>query len=64
MSLDKAIKHGKEKREPFRKAKAHTAGCRNHGHCEWCRSNRTAQDAKERSRADAKLREHEKEAEE
>ena len=34
MSLDKAIKHGKEKRRPYRN---HLAGC---GNCSWCIENR------------------------
>ena len=37
MSLDKAIAHGKEKRKPYRKAKAVDATCRNHGSCPHCR---------------------------
>ena len=41
MALDKAIKHGKEHRKPYRGAKAFLAGCRNHGWCPWCRDNRT-----------------------
>ena len=40
MSLDKAIKHGKEKRKPYRKAKAVDATCRNHGSCPHCKKNR------------------------
>ncbi len=40
MSLDKAIKHGKEKRKPYRGAKAVDATCRNHGGCPWCKGNR------------------------
>ena len=40
MSLDKAIKHGKEKRKPYRGAKAIDCTCRNHGSCTWCRDNR------------------------
>lgn len=40
MSLDKAIKHGKEKRKPYRGAKAIDCTCRNHGSCDWCRENR------------------------
>ena len=40
MSLDKAIKHGKEKRKPYRGAKAVDSTCRNHGSCKWCESNR------------------------
>ena len=41
MSLDKAIEHGKEKRKPYRGAKAIDATCRNHGSCKWCEENRT-----------------------
>lgn len=41
MSLDKAIEHGKEKRKPYRGAKAVDATCRNHGSCKWCEMNRT-----------------------
>ena len=40
MGLDKAIEHGKEKRKPYRGAKAVDCTCRNHGSCEWCRENR------------------------
>ena len=36
MSLDKAIEHGKEKRKPYRGAKAVDSHCRNHGDCPWC----------------------------
>lgn len=41
MSLDQAIKHGKEKRKPYYGAKAIDAWCRNHGLCVVCRKNRT-----------------------
>ena len=41
MSLDKAIEHGKERRKPYRGAKAVDATCRNHGSCRWCERNRT-----------------------
>lgn len=40
MSLDKAIAHGKEHRKPYRGAKAVDPSCRNHGTCEYCKSNR------------------------
>lgn len=40
MSLDKAIKHGKEYRRPYYGAKACDKSCRNHGGCKWCESNR------------------------
>lgn len=41
MSLDKAIKHGKEKRKPYRGSKAFDHTCRNNGSCSYCKSNRT-----------------------
>lgn len=41
MSLDKAIKSGKEHRKPYRKAKAVDSTCRNHGDCPYCKGNRT-----------------------
>lgn len=40
ISLDKAIKHGKEHRKPYRGAKAVDKTCRNHGSDEWERNNR------------------------
>ncbi len=40
MALDKAIQHGKAKRQPYRKAKAISRTCRNHGSCPYCRGNR------------------------
>lgn len=40
MSLDKAIKHGKEKRKKYYGAKACDPWCRNHGNCWICRRNR------------------------
>lgn len=40
MSMDKAIEHGKERRKPYRGAKAVDRTCRNHGSCKWCENNR------------------------
>lgn len=40
MSLDKAIEHHKEKREPYRGAKACDKSCRNHGSDDWAKDNR------------------------
>ena len=40
MSLDKAIKYGKEKRKPYRNGKAVDPMCRNHGGCSWCEKGR------------------------
>lgn len=41
MSLEKAIKHKKEKREQYRGSKSFDSSCRNHGGCGYCESNRT-----------------------
>ena len=41
MSLDKAIEHKKEKRKPYRGAKAVDPTCRNHGSDVWSEQNRT-----------------------
>lgn len=40
MSLNKAIEHGKERRKPYRGAKAVDVTCRNHGDCPVCRMKR------------------------
>lgn len=50
MSLDKAIKFGKEKRKPYRHAKAVDKSCRNHGGCPWCEGNRTYKNRKRMSK--------------
>ena len=46
MSLDKAIKHGKEHRKPYRGSKRFDGSCRNHGLCGWCISNRAHKNKK------------------
>ena len=38
--MDKAIRSGKEHRKEYRKAKAVSVHCRNHGECEYCLNNR------------------------
>ena len=43
MSLDKAIKYGKEKRKQYTGAQAVDRTCRNHGSCDWCKNNRLYQ---------------------
>jgi hypothetical protein len=50
MSLDKAIKHGKEKRVEYRRSLAFDRSCRNHGRCSYCESNRTIQAQREMGR--------------
>jgi len=46
MTLDKAIKSGKEKRKPYKGAKAGDPSCRNHKRCPYCRKNRAYRIAK------------------
>ena len=64
MSLDKAIKHRKEKRKPYRKSKAFDYSCRNHGSCGWCWGNRTYQARRELERTNQELDEFEEEGDE
>lgn len=52
MSLDKAIAHGKEKRKPYRRGKAVSVQCRNHGSCPACRKNRMHSTRKREMKAD------------
>ena len=59
MSLDKAIKYGKERRKEYRGGKSFDKDCRNHGACEICLSNRTIQTKKMLEEAKSKLREGE-----
>ena len=40
MSLDKAIKHKKEKRKRYYGSKVFDLTCRPHGGCPYCRNNR------------------------
>lgn len=44
MSFDKYM--GKEHRKQYRGAKAVDSTCRNHGSCEYCKSNRTFKNRK------------------
>lgn len=39
MSLDKAIKYGKEHRKPYTDSRRLFGSCCNHGGCTWCESN-------------------------
>lgn len=52
MSLDKAIKYGKEKRVQYRRSLVFDRSCRNHGNCGYCKSNRTIQSQREKNRLD------------
>lgn len=40
MSLDQAIKHGKEHRKPYYRSARYDPGCRPHGDCGYCYGNR------------------------
>lgn len=55
MSLEKAIKHGKEKRKPYHKSKRFDRTCRPGGSCGWCRGNRLHKHKKQAAKADPKL---------
>ena len=57
MGLEKAIEHGKEKRKPYKGAKAVDCSCRNHGTCEWCMGNRTHNTNRKREKAIAEMKE-------
>ena len=55
--LDKAIKHGKERRQPYRRSRVFDRTCRNHGSCGYCEGNRTFDLKRERERTADALRE-------
>ena len=56
MTLDKAIEHGKEKRKPYRGAKAVDRSCRNHGNDDWSKSDRLYKNIKRLQRMDDKMK--------
>ena len=56
MSLDKAIKHGKEHRKQYTGSKAIDKSCRNHGDCSWCSNGRMYQVNKEKQRCKEQIR--------
>ena len=58
MGLEKAIQHGKEKRRPYKGAKAVDCSCRNHGTCEWCRQNRMYKTIRDLVRTEQELDEN------
>lgn len=55
MSLDKAIKSGKERRKPYYGSKSIDRSCRNHGGCDWCLSNITIRSQKNQIKLDQEL---------
>lgn len=58
MSLDKAIKHKKEKRKAFTGAKAVDATCRNHGSCPHCMNSRLFKRRKAERSANEQLKDY------
>lgn len=48
MSLDKAIKYGKEHRKQYKGGKLYSSSCRNHGSCTYCQSNRRYKEFREK----------------
>lgn len=61
MSLEKAIRSGKEHRKLYRRAKAVDVQCRNHGKCEYCQGNRHYQENKQQERCDREIADWQKE---
>lgn len=57
MSLDKAIRHGKEWRQGYRDSRRFDASCRNHGSCPRCRQGRLYARRKAESAARAAIQE-------
>ena len=59
MGLEKAIASGQEHRKPYHGAKAVCFNCRNHGTCDYCKSNRLYATRKRKAAADARQDEYE-----
>lgn len=59
MGLEKAIASGQEHRRPYHGAKAVCFNCRNHGTCDYCKSNRLHSTRKREAAADAQQKEYE-----
>ncbi len=60
MSLDKGIKHGKEKRKQYYGSKAIDKSCRNHGSDDWALANRKYRANREEERTAIELNEYNK----
>ena len=58
MALDKAIKHGKEKRKEYHGSKAFDPTCRNHGGCPVCEDNCKYQEKKLLEMSDSIMKEY------
>lgn len=61
--LDKAIKHGKEHRKPYKGAKSFDRSCRNHGSCTYCLNNRTCRNNAKTEAANEALQEYKDDSE-
>ena len=59
MALNKAIKHGKEKRKEYHGSKAIDPTCRNNKGCPVCEGNRTYQERKFLEMSDSIMKEYE-----
>lgn len=59
MSLDKSIRHGKEYRKQYTGAKSTDKNCRNHGNCEWCKSDREYSIRKRENASDDRIKDYE-----
>lgn len=59
MGLEKAIASGQEYRKPYHGAKAVCSNCRNHGTCDYYKSNRLHSTRKRVAAADTQQKEYE-----
>lgn len=58
MGLEKAIASGQEHRRPYHGAKAVCFNCRNHGTCDYCKSNRLHSTRRREAAADTQQRDN------
>lgn len=63
MSLEKAIKHGKEHRKPYYRSERFDRTCRPHGSCPWCQSRRSYNSRRRLEAAQMQMEEWEYESE-
>ena len=61
VALDKGIRHHKEHRKQYKGSKAFSKSCRNHGGCDYCKSNRLYHSKKALNSALDKVDEYENE---
>lgn len=58
MSLNKAIKYGKEHRKQYKGSKLYFSSCCNHGSCTYCQSNRRYKEFKEKAKYHKKRKDY------